>query len=187
MRKLIVSMFVSLDGIVSDPHLWTFPYWNDDIAAFKGAELFGVDALVLGRITYEGFAEAWPGRTDEAGYADRINSMPKYVATRTLKTFTWANSHALEGDLSDAINALKSQPGQDLLVFGSAELVQALIERDLVDEYNLILYPRVLGSGIRLFQRDRDVKLTLLESKPTPSGAIILRYAAAHEGPSAAE
>jgi dihydrofolate reductase len=119
MNKIVVSQFITLDGVIQDPHLWSFDYWNDEIAAFKGAELFAYDALLLGRKTYEGFADAWPERTDDTGYADRINTMPKHVATTTLDTLAWANSHVLKEDVAASVGALKEGGGGDLLVFGS--------------------------------------------------------------------
>ena len=175
MRKLVVSQFVSLDGVIENP-MWTFPYWNDEIAEFKRGELFGSDSLLLGRVTYQGFAEAWPSRTDEQGYADRMNGMPKAVVTTTLDNLAWSNSAPLRGDITAEVNKIKQQPGQDILLFGSGKLVQTLMDLDLVDQYNLLLYPVVLGKGQRLFEDGRDAKLKLVESTPYSTGVVGLIY-----------
>lgn len=181
MRKIIVSEFVSLDGVMEDP-AWTFKYWNDEIAEFKHSELFAIDALLLGRVTYQGFASAWPSRTDEEGYADRMNSLPKYVVTTTLKSLKWNNSRLVEGDLVEAIDKLKAQPGMDILVFGSCTLVQFLIQNDLVDQYHLLVYPLVLAAGKRLFQEGSATHLRLVDTKPFTSGVTLLIYEPDGEG-----
>jgi dihydrofolate reductase len=155
MRRVVVSEFVSLDGVMEDPGGaegfehggWTFPYWSDEIGKVKLDEILEADALLLGRVTYEGFAEAWPSRTDKQGFADRMNSLPKFVASTTLGEPGWQNSTVLEGDVAQAVATLKEQPGQDVLVAGSRQLVQTLAQHDLVDEYRLLVYPIVLGSG----------------------------------------
>jgi len=184
MRKIVVSEFVSLDGVIEDPggseksrHAgWTIPYWGDDIGKFKYDELVASDAQLLGRVTYEGFAAAWPSQQDEAGFADRMNTMPKYVVSTTLKRAEWNNSHILRQNLADEVSRLKAQPGQDILVAGSATLVQALIKHNLVDEYHLLVYPVVLGSGKRLFQAETATKLKLVDSKRFSSGVVALIY-----------
>jgi dihydrofolate reductase len=175
MRKLVVSEFVSLDGVIEEP-MWTFPYWNDEIAKFKQKEMFGSDSLLLGRVTYEGFAQAWPGRTDEEGYADRMNNMPKAVVTTTLDSLAWTNSTPVRGNLTEEVNKLKQQPGRDILLFGSGKLVQSLIDFDLVDRYNLLIYPVVLGKGQRLFEDGRNTKLKLVETQPYSSGVVAAVY-----------
>ena len=119
--------------------------WNDEIAGFKSDENFASDALLLGRVTYQGFAKAWPTMTGEHGFADRMNSLPKYVASRTLETTEW-NATLLKGNIADEVSKLKQQPGQNLLVYGSADFVQTLMQHDLIDEYRLLVYPVVLGS-----------------------------------------
>ncbi len=184
MRKVIVSEFVSLDGIMEDPGGaenykhggWTMPYWNEESAKFKTEELFASDALLLGRVTYQGFAKAWPSVTDEAGFADRMNGLPKYVASTTLRELEWNNSRLLQGDVAAEIARLKQQPGQDILVAGSATLVDTLQRHDLVDEYRLLIYPIVLGEGKRLFRAGSDQKLNLVESKAFRSGVVALTY-----------
>jgi dihydrofolate reductase len=176
MRKLIVTEFLTLDGVMEDPHKWSFPYWNDAISDFKYAETFACDALLLGRVTYEGFAAAWPSRTDETGFADRFNSIPKYVASTTLKKLDWNNSHLLKGDFAKEVAKLKNQPGQDIVIDGSAKLVQTLMPHNLIDQYQLLVYPIVLGKGKRLFSESNNAKLKLAESKPMGSGVVLISY-----------
>ena len=175
MRRIVVAEFVSLDGIMGEP-AWTFPYWGDDIAAFKQPELFASDSLLLGRVTYEGFAAAWPGRTDQEGYADRMNNMPKHVVTTTLDKLDWNNSHIIAANVAEEVAKLKQGEGGDILVFGSATLVDTLIQHDLVDRYNLLIYPVVLGGGLRMFKDDTKTKFKLVESKSFSSGVALLVY-----------
>lgn len=174
MRKVIVTMYVSLDSVMEEPG-WTMPYWNDEIAQFKFDELFASDALLLGRVTYQGFAKAWPSMTDETGFADRMNSMPKYVASRTLQEGEW-NASLIKEDVAEEVVRLKQQPGQDLLIYGSAELVQTLMQHDLVDEYRLLVYPVVLGSGKRLFGEGSAASLKLVDTRTFSSGVVALIY-----------
>lgn len=175
MRKLVVSQFMSLDGVIENP-MWTFPYWNDEIAKFKQAELFGSDTILLGRVTYEGFAEAWPGRTDEEGYADRINGLPKTLVSTTVKKPSWGETTVIGSNLAEEINKLKQTEGRDILLFGSGKLVQTLMDLDLVDQYNLLIYPLVLGKGQKLFEDGRDAKLKVVETMPFSSGVTGLIY-----------
>lgn len=182
LRRVVVSEFVSLDGVMEDPS-WTAPYWNDEIAAFKGEEDSAADALLLGRVTYEMFSAVWP-TSDDPG-APRINSLHKYVASTTLTQedldrVNW-NATLLEGDVADAVRTLKQEPGGDLLVWGSAELTRTLIAHDLVDEYRLIVYPVVLGGGKRLFGTEAAT-LDLVETRPFKSGATGLVYRPASQG-----
>jgi dihydrofolate reductase len=175
MRKLVVSMFVSLDGVMEDP-AWTFKYWNDEIAKFKFDELFASDALLLGRVTHQGFAAAWPSRTNEQGYADRMNSLSEFVVSTTLKKAEWNNSTLIKENVAQRVTELKQQPGQDVLLFGSGTLVQTLMQHDLVDQYNLLVYPIVLGKGKRLFQDGSTATLKLVEAKTFRSGVVALVY-----------
>src|SRR5689334_4248162 len=138
MRRVIVSMFVSLDGVMEDP-AWTMPYWNKEIAKFKFDELFASDALLLGRVTYQGFTAAWPSMTDEEGYADRMNSLPKFVVSTTLEEVEW-NARLIKDNIAEEVSKLKQQHGQDILIFGSGELIYTLMQHDLVDEYRLLVY-----------------------------------------------
>lgn len=174
MRNLVVTEFVSLDGVMENP-AWTMPYWNDEIAAFKGEESSASDALLLGRVTYQGFAAAWPESKDEG--ADYFNNVRKYVVSTTLDTVEWNNSVLIKDDIVAEITRLKQQDGIDIIVHGSATLVQTLIQHDLVDRYRLLVYPVVLGTGIRLFQEGRTATLKLVEAKSFSSGVTALIYA----------
>lgn len=179
MKKIVVTQFITLDGVIEDPHLWSFDYWNDETGNYKLEELFASDAQLLGRVTYEGFAEAWPDRTDDSGFADRINNVPKYVVSTTLKQadLTWNNSHVINGDVVAELQKLKQGDGGDILVHGSGTLVQTLIENDLVDEYHLVVYPLILGKGLKLFGDDLPKKpLKLAESQILDNGVMILTY-----------
>jgi len=175
MRKVVVTMFVSLDGVMEEP-AWTMPYWNDEIAKFKLDELMATDTHLLGRVTYQGFAAAWPSRTDEQGFADRMNSLPKYVVSTTLEKVEWNNSRLIKANVAEEVSKLKQQPGQDILVAGSATLVQTLMHHDLIDEYRLLTYPVVLGSGKRLFRDGSKAALKLVETRAFSSGVVLLRY-----------
>ena len=176
MRNLVVTEFLSLDGVMENP-MWTFPYWNDEIAQFKGEESNASDALLLGRVTYEGFAEAWPKRTDEESGGVYFNSVRKYVVSTTLKEpLEWNNSVLLKGNLVDEITRLKQQPGTDITVHGSGRLVQTLMQNDLVDRYRLLVYPVVLGKGQRLFEDGSTAKLNLVKSQTFSSGVVGLIY-----------
>ena len=174
MRKLIVSEFVTLDGVMEDPGGaegfdrggWALKFERGpDGDAFKVDEVFGSDALLLGRRTYEGFAAAWPERTDEAGFADRMNSMAKYVVSGTLQRADWNNTTVIGGGLA-GVRDLKSRDGGDIL--GSGRLVAGLVEHDLVDEYRLMVFPTILGRGQRLFpESDATADLELVEARPS--------------------
>jgi dihydrofolate reductase len=182
MRRIVVSEFVSLDGVMEDPGGaekyehggWTIPYWNDDIAAYKASELFASDGLLLGRVTYQGFAAAWPSMKD--AFADHMNNIAKYVVSSTLETADWNNSTVITGDLVEEVTKLKQQPGKDILVGGSATLAQALVRHNLVDELRLEVYPVVLGSGKRLFADSGRTNLDLVDQQPTSTGVILLTY-----------
>ena len=174
MRKLVVSEFVTLDGVMENP-AWSAPYWGDDIAAFKSAENMACDALLLGRVTYEGFAVAWPATPDDDG-AFRMNSLPKHVVSTTLDKVEWNNSRLIKANIVEEITALKQQPGADILVYGSATLVNALLQHGLVDQLQLLVYPVVIGSGKRLFQDGVIAALKLVESKAFNSGVVLLMY-----------
>jgi dihydrofolate reductase len=175
MRKLVVTEFLSLDGVMENP-AWSYPYWNDEIGKFKYKELCACDALLLGRVTYEGFAALWPSQTDDDGFADRMNGIAKYVVSRTLQKAEWNNSRLIKRNIVKEVSKLKRQSGQDILIAGSCELIQTLMYYDLVDQYNLLVYPVVLGYGKRLFQDESDVRLKLVESKPVGAGVLGLVY-----------
>jgi dihydrofolate reductase len=180
MRKIVVTEFLSLDGVMEEPG-WTVPYWNDEIAKFKYDELFASDAQLLGHVTYKGFAAAWPSRTDEQGFAERMNSLPKYVVSTTLETVEWNNSHLIKQNVAAEISKLKEMPGQNILVAGSAALVRTLIEYDLVDEYHLLVYPIVVGRGKHLFIEETKLTLKLVSTKVFTSGVVALIYQPDHD------
>jgi len=187
--RIVVTEFVSLDGVMEDPGGsenfaqggWSFKISRGDEGdKFKLDEAFASEALLLGRVTYEGFAEAWPSRDGE--FADKFNNMPKYVVSSTLDEPEWNNSTVLKGDLAEEVGKLKREHDGDIVVHGSATLVQTLIEHDLVDELRLMVYPVVLGSGKRLFGDTSDGKpLRLVESKVVGDGVSILIYRPADE------
>ena len=186
MGRIVVTEFVSLDGVMEAPGGgenykhggWTFEInRGDEGDKFKLDEVFEAEAQLLGRVTYEGFAAAWPNYSDEVGFADRMNNMPKYVVSSTLKAADWNNSTILSGDVVEEVKKLKDEVDGVILVAGSAQLVQALIEHDLVDELRLMVFPVVLGSGKRLFGQTTDKKsLQLADSKIVGDGIAILTY-----------
>lgn len=176
---------MSLDGVVEEPQKWSFPYWNDEIGKYKLEETLASDALLLGRVTYEGFAAAWPSRRDSEGFADKFNSMPKYVASRTLTKFEWNNSHLIKGDVAAGVAKLKQEPGQDIVIHGSPTLIRSLMPQDLIDEYRLLVYPITLGRGKRLFDESSQANLTLVESKAYGTGVVKLVYRRADKPPKA--
>lgn len=174
MRNLVVTEFMSLDGVIENP-AWTFKYWNDETANFKAAESIASDALLLGRVTYQGFAAAWPGRTDDG--AEYFNGVRKYVVSTTLDTVEWNNSVLIKGDILAEIAKLKQTEGNDIIVHGSGKLVQTLAQNNLVDRYRLLVYPVVLGSGQRLFEEGTVATLKLIESKAFSTGVVSFVYA----------
>jgi dihydrofolate reductase len=175
MRKIVVAEFLSLDNVMEEP-AWTAPYWNDQIAKYKYNELFSSDALLLGRVTYQGFAEAWPSRTDEEGFADRMNGLPKYVVSTSLAEASWNNSHIIRSQIPEEVSKLKQQSGMNILVYGSGALVETLMKRNLVDEYRLLVYPVVLGKGAHFFKEGTAAALKLAETQSFSSGVTALIY-----------
>ena len=175
-RTLAATLFMSLDGVVESPEKWSFPFWSDETQKFKLNELRTTDALLLGRVTYEGFAAAWPSRKDTDGFADRFNSMPKFVVSKTLKKLDWNNSHLIKGDLATEVSKLKQQEGQDIVIHGSPTLIRSLLPHDVIDEYRLLVYPLVLGRGKRLFDDASQAKLKLTESEAFSKGVVKLVY-----------
>jgi dihydrofolate reductase len=173
MRNIVVTEFMSLDGVMEEP-AWTFQYWNDEIAKFKGDESHATDALLLGRVTYQGFAAAWPESTDEG--AAYFNNVRKYVVSTTLDQAEWNNSILIKDNIVEEITKLKQQNGRDITVHGSATLVQTLMQHDLVDRYRLLVYPVVLGKGKRLFKEGTTATLKLVETQAFSSGVTALIY-----------
>jgi dihydrofolate reductase len=184
MGRIVVTEFVSLDGVMEDPggaEGFRYGGWSFEISrgdegdSFKVDETLSSDALLLGRVTYEGFADAWPSR--EGDFADKFNTMPKYVVSSTLENPEWNNTTVLKGDLAEEVAKLTQKHDGDIVVHGSAQLAQALLERDLVDELRVMVYPVVLGSGKRLFGDTTDKKpLRLVDSKTVGDGVTILIY-----------
>jgi dihydrofolate reductase len=189
--RIVVTEFMSLDGVIEAPgggEDFKYGGWSFEIDRgeegnkFKLDETMSSEALLLGRVTYDGFAAAWPSRTDEVGYAEKFNSMPKYVVSSTLKDPEWNNTTVLKGDVVDAVSKLKQDQDGDIVVHGSPQLAQTLIEHDLVDEYHLMVFPVVLGAGKRFFGETSDKKtLRLVESKVVGDGVAILVYQPAAE------
>jgi dihydrofolate reductase len=183
MAKIVVSQFMSLDGVVEDPGGsegwdrggWAFKYERGPEGdKFKLDELMAADSLLLGRVTYGGFAEAWPSR--EGDFADKFNNMAKYVVSTTLEDPEWNNSHVIADNVVEEIGKLREQPGGDMLVNGSVTLCGTLIENNLVDEYRLMVYPLVLGGGKKLFpETGKAAGLKLTSSQPTGE-TLILTY-----------
>jgi dihydrofolate reductase len=184
MGRIVVTEFVSLDGVIEDPggsEDYKYGGWSFEISRgdegdkFKLDEALSSDALLLGRRTYEGFAAAWPSRDGE--FADKFNNMPKYVVSSTLEDPDWTNTTVLHGDLAEEVSKLREQVDGDVVVHGSAQLVQALIEHGLVDELRLMVFPVVLGTGKRLFGETSDKQpLRLTDSKIVGDGVAILTY-----------
>jgi dihydrofolate reductase len=186
MRRVVAAEYLTVDGVMQDPGGvgeiehggWSNPYFDDELAAYQTDQLFASDALLLGRVTFEGFAAAWPAQEEAEGeFGVRMNTLPKYVASRTLEAPLPWNGTLLEGDVAEAVANLKEQPGRNLLIYGSGELVGALHSNGLIDEYRLMVFPVTLGIGKRLFEEGadrRDLKLT--DAKMTGAGVALLTY-----------
>jgi dihydrofolate reductase len=186
MRRIVAVEYVTVDGVMTDPGGvgeiehggWSSEYFNDELAKQQSDRLFASDALLLGRVTFEGFAAAWPSIEETEGeFAVRMNALPKYVASRSLEEPLAWNGTLLKGDLVEEVARLKQEPGQDLLIYGSSEVVNALHPHGLIDEYTLMVFPVTLGGGKHLF-RDGTAKtdLRLTDSKATDSGVVVLTY-----------
>lgn len=190
MRTLRVIEFLSLDGVMQapgDPQEdteggfrhggWQRPYFDDVLGASAAQGMAATDAYLFGRKTYEKMAAYWPDVSDDDPYARHLNSTPKYVASTTLTHADWDRTTLLEGDVPQAVAALKEEPGEDIAVLGSGQLVQTLIEHDLADEFSLVVYPILLGSGKRLFRDSEQARrLTLIDSQTTGTGGVMLTY-----------
>jgi dihydrofolate reductase len=189
MRKLIVSEFITLDGVIQAPGgadedrdggfahgAWTMPYWHDDIGAHFGAVMQHADALLLGRRTYVTHAEAFEPMPAGDPFGDMMNAPAKYVVSKTLEKPTWRNTTIIRDNVVEAVRALKAQPGKNILTDGSSQLVHTLLENDLVDELELLLYPLSVGGGKRLFPEGKLSKFTFKSATPYPSGVVGLHY-----------
>jgi dihydrofolate reductase len=192
MRKLIVSEFITLDGVIQAPGGadedrdggfshggWTIPYWHDDIGASFGAFMKDVDAILLGRRTYVTHAEAFEPMAPGDPFGDMMNAPAKYVVSKTLEKPIWRNTTIIRDNVVQAVRALKAQPGKNIITDGSSQLVQLLLASDLVDELHLLLYPLAVGGGKRLFPERVHTKFALKEAKPYPTGVVGLHYARA--------
>jgi dihydrofolate reductase len=181
MRRVVAAEYLSLDGVSEDPGAageyehrgWTIPYWNDDTAKWQTDQLFASDALLLGRVTWQEFVASWPLRSGDP-FTDRMNSLPKYVASTTLKEPLEWNSTLLTGEIADAVAKLKEQPGEDILIYGSGALVNTLMPRNLIDEYRFMIYPLVLGTGKRFFRHDNDNSILALKRAETASTGVTM-------------
>jgi dihydrofolate reductase len=187
MGKVVVSEFVTLDGVIEDPGGsegferggWAFQFDRGaEGDEFKLDELRAADALLLGRRTYEGFAAAWPERTDDVGFAEKMNSMPKVVVSKTLESPEWQNTRVVDGELASEVAGLKDEYAGEIVVYGSAQLVQGLAELDLVDEYRLMVFPVLLGAGKKLFGDGPHRPLEVVDTRQTADVVILTLHRA---------
>lgn len=180
MRRVINSTYMSLDGVVQRPELWTFDYRSEDAARYSHDLLFGSDALLMGRHTYDIFASHWPTATDDTGFADRMNNLPKYVVSNTLAAPTWNNTTVVAPDsLPDLIRQLKQQPGQDVLQYGYGVVTATLLREGLLDELRLWLHPLLVGGGdldALLARVGSKARFRLTDMKRYQSDLLILSY-----------
>jgi dihydrofolate reductase len=189
MRKLVVSEFITLDGVIQAPGGededrdqgfahggWTRRYWHDDIGKAFGTLMLECDALLLGRRTYVTHAQAFEPMEPGNPFGDMMNAPAKYVVSRTLEKPIWRNTTIIRGDVVEAIRGLKAQPGKTIMTDGSSQLVHTMLAADLVDELHLLLYPLAVGGGKRLFPERVDIRFTLKEATPYPSGVVGLHY-----------
>jgi dihydrofolate reductase len=184
MGKIVAAEYLTLDGVTEDPGStgefehrgWSVPYWSDELAEHQSELFFASDALLLGRVTYEEFVASWPLRSGDP-FTDRMNSMPKFVASTTLQEPLEWNATLLKGDIADAVRALKEEQGRDLMIYGSGELVKTLMQHGLIDVYRVMLYPLVLGSGERFFREGGNpTDLMLKGAHATSTGVVVLTY-----------
>jgi len=177
-RRVIATELVSVDGVMESPEEWAFPYSNDEMEQANASGMAASDAMLLGRVTYEALAAYWPNQPGGTPMVDYINSVPKFVVSRTLEEpLEWNNSTLIEGNVAEQIAELKRQPGKDIGIVGSGTLVRLLLQDDLLDELRLMVYPIVMGSGKRLFEEGGDQKaLKLVDSKTFGTGVLYLIY-----------
>jgi dihydrofolate reductase len=192
MRKVVAAEYVTVDGVMTDPGGvgeiehggWSNAYFNGELATYQSEQLFASDALLLGRVTFEGFAAAWPSMEETEGeFAVRMNALPKFVVSRSLNEPLPWNGTLLKGDLAEEVATLKEQPGEDILIYGSGQLVNALHPHGLIDQYRLMVFPLILGIGEHLFRKATDkCELTLSDAKMTSTGVALLTYHTAPDG-----
>jgi dihydrofolate reductase len=183
MRRVVASEFVSLDGVMEAPEKWHFPYFDDEMGQEIGAAMGQADAMLMGRVNYEEWADFWPQQDPEENPAAvHMNGVRKYVVSTTLKEpLGWNNSTLIGGNVAEEIDKLKRQPGKDIGIVGSGTLVRSLLQEELLDELRLMVHPVVLGSGKRLFEEGGDPKaLELVDSKTFGTGVLYLTYQPAH-------
>jgi dihydrofolate reductase len=174
MRNIIESTLVSIDGVIGEPHLWAKDYFGDEARADALKQLLASDAMLMGRRTYEIFAKVWPAQT--GAYADRINTMRKYVFSSTLARAEWTNTIIVRGDVAAEVAKLKEQNGQDLIIYGHGPLGQALLERRLLDELRFAIHPVFVGRGTPLFREGDKAALQLVGTKTFGNGVVVLSY-----------
>jgi len=188
MRKITAGLFIALDGVVEAPDQWHFPYFNDEMGVAVGGQLGAADTVLLGRETYDSFAGAWPDREtgggEDAEFAKKLGDTRKIVVSRQALQFTWRNSEQLDGDLVEAVTALKNEPGGEIGMSGSVSVVRQLLAAGLLDELHLLVHPIVVGKGMRLFDDGESIPLKLLSSQTFETGVLYLVYARA-EAPAA--
>ena len=182
MRKIVVSEFLSADGVMEAPDTWQFPFQTEELGAITERQIRDADAFLLGRVTYEVFAGFWPTQThNEFGVADKLNSAPKYVVSTTLQKADWNNSTLIMSNVIEEIRKLKQQPGSMIGISGSATLVHSLLDAGLIDEIQVLVHPIVLGKGIRLFGDGYHSPMKLADSKILPNGVVFLSYQIEHQ------
>jgi len=175
--RLVATEYMSLDGVFEEPGQWSGPYFDDSAAQFKWDELVASDALLLGRRTYEGFAAAWPAMEGTGEFGVKMNTMPKYVVSKTLARVDWAGSRLIKDDVAEEIRKLKREPGNDLLLSGSAQLFNAMLLENLIDLCRIMLHPVVVGKGKRLFEPGSGhAALRLIDTKRVGKGIVVLEY-----------
>jgi len=175
--RLVATEYLSFDGVFEEPGHWSGPWFNDEAGQFKYGELQEADAQLLGRKTYQGFAAAWPTMEGTGDFGEKMNTMPKYVVTSTLKKLDWAGSVIVKGDVAEEVRKLKQKPGRDLLLAGSGQLFNTLMRENLIDVYRFMVHPVVLGKGRKLFVDDNDKRpLDLKQSRTLGTGIVILEY-----------
>ena len=177
MRKIVAGLFISLDGVVEAPETWHFPYFNDEMGAAVGGSMAASDTMLLGRVTYEGFAEYWPQQGDDVEGAAHMNSIPKLVASTTLDKVEWQNSTLIKGNVAEELTKLKAQPGKNIGITGSVTLVRSLLRDGVLDELMLLVHPIVIGKGQKLFDdMDEQIPLKLIDSQTFSTGVLCLTY-----------
>ncbi|MEU0540780.1 dihydrofolate reductase family protein [Nocardia sp. NPDC005978] len=181
MRKITAGLFISLDGVIGEPQDWHFPYFNDEMGAAVGAQLATADTLLIGRVTYDSFAGAWPDREAaggaDAGMAAALGDARKIVVSHQDLDFTWRNSEQLKGDLIEGVRELKAQPGAtDIAMSGSPSIVRQLLAAGLIDELHLLVHPLVVNTGLRLFTEGESIPLRLISAQPFETGVLHLIY-----------